>query len=159
MPHLCGAGSGRNMTATIMILNGPNLNLLGTREPDIYGAETLKDIEARVQARADSLGLAIDFRQSNIEGDLVTWIQEARTSAAGIIINAAAYTHTSIAIMDALKACGLPIIEVHMSNIHQRESFRHKSYVARVADGMICGLGSLGYELALEAVAARLSKD
>lgn len=147
------------MTATIMILNGPNLNLLGTREPDIYGAETLSDIEARVKTRADALSLAIDFRQSNIEGELVTWIQDARTSAAGIIINAAAYTHTSIAIMDALKACGLPIIEVHMSNIHQRESFRHKSYVARVADGMICGLGSIGYELALEAVAARLNKD
>ena len=147
------------MTATIMILNGPNLNLLGIREPDIYGAETLADIEAKVKTRAEALGVAIDFRQSNIEGELVTWIQDARTSAAGIVINAAAYTHTSIAIMDALKACGLPITEVHMSNIHQRESFRHKSYVARVADGMICGLGSIGYELALEAVAARLSKD
>ncbi len=147
------------MTASIMILNGPNLNLLGTREPDIYGAETLADIEAKLHARADALGLNIDFRQSNIEGELVTWIQDARTSAAGIVINAAAYTHTSIAIMDALKACGLPIIEVHMSNIHQRESFRHKSYVARVADGMICGLGGFGYELALQAVAARLGKD
>lgn len=147
------------MTATIMILNGPNLNLLGTREPEIYGAETLADVEARCKARADALGVAIDFRQSNVEGELVTWVQEARTSAAGLVVNAAAYTHTSVALLDALKACGLPIVEVHLSNIHQRESFRHKSYVSRAADGMICGLGSLGYELAIEAVAARIGKE
>jgi 3-dehydroquinate dehydratase-2 len=147
------------MTATIMILNGPNLNLLGTREPEIYGAETLSDVEARCKARADALGVAIDFRQSNVEGELVTWVQEAWTSAAGLVVNAAAYTHTSVALLDALKACGLPIVEVHLSNIHQRESFRHKSYVSRAADGMICGLGSLGYELAIEAVAARIGKD
>jgi 3-dehydroquinate dehydratase-2 len=147
------------MTATIMILNGPNLNLLGTREPEIYGAETLSDVEARCKARADALGVAIDFRQSNVEGELVTWVQEAWTSSAGLVVNAAAYTHTSVALLDALKACGLPIVEVHLSNIHQRESFRHKSYVSRAADGMICGLGSLGYELAIEAVAARIGKD
>ncbi len=147
------------MTATIMILNGPNLNMLGTREPEIYGSETLADVEARCKARADVLGVAIDFRQSNIEGELVTWVQEARTSAAGLVVNAAAYTHTSVALLDALKACGLPIVEVHLSNIYQRESFRHKSYVSRAADGMICGLGSFGYELAIEAVAARIGKD
>ena len=144
------------MPSTIMILNGPNLNLLGTREPEIYGSETLADVEARCQQRARSLGLAVDFRQSNIEGQLVEWIHEARQSAKGIIINAAAYTHTSVALLDALNTCEMPIIEVHLSNIHQRESFRHKSYIARAADGMICGLGSLGYELALEAVSKRL---
>lgn len=139
-----------------MILNGPNLNMLGTREPEIYGSETLSDIEAGCRARAEALGLEIDFRQSNIEGELVGWVQEARTSAAAIIINAAAYTHTSVALLDALNTCDMPIVEVHLSNIHQRESFRHKSFIARAADGMICGLGSLGYELALEAVAKRL---
>ena len=140
----------------VLILNGPNLNLLGTREPEIYGSETLADIESRCHQRAQSLGLAVDFRQSNIEGQLVEWIHEARQSARGIIINAAAYTHTSVALLDALNTCEMPIIEVHLSNIHQRESFRHKSYIARAADGMICGLGSLGYELALEAVSKRL---
>ncbi|MEQ8321408.1 MAG: type II 3-dehydroquinate dehydratase [Rhodospirillales bacterium] len=144
------------MPSTIFILNGPNLNMLGTREPEIYGSETLADIEARCRARAEKLGVGIDFRQSNIEGELVGWIQEARTAAAGIIINAAAYTHTSVALLDALNTCDMPIIEVHLSNIHQRESFRHKSYIARAADGMICGLGSFGYELAIEAVAKRL---
>lgn len=144
------------MPSTIFILNGPNLNMLGTREPEIYGSETLADIESRCRARAELLGVGIDFRQSNIEGELVGWIQEARTQAAGIIINAAAYTHTSVALLDALNTCDMPIIEVHLSNIHQRESFRHKSYIARAADGMICGLGSLGYELAIEAVAKRL---
>ncbi|MDP4796351.1 MAG: type II 3-dehydroquinate dehydratase [Rhodospirillales bacterium] len=146
------------MPSTVLILNGPNLNMLGTREPEIYGTETLADIEARCQRRARNLGLSVDFRQSNIEGELVGWIQDARQSAQGIIINAAAYTHTSVALLDALNACDMPIIEVHLSNIHQRESFRHKSYIARAADGMICGLGSLGYELALEAVAERLVK-
>jgi len=144
------------MPSTILILNGPNLNMLGTREPEIYGSETLADIEARCRARGETLGVSVDFRQSNIEGELVGWIQDARTSAQGIIINAAAYTHTSVALLDALNACDMPIVEVHLSNIHQRESFRHKSYIARAADGMICGLGSLGYELALEAVARRL---
>ena len=144
------------MTTKIIILNGPNLNMLGTREPEIYGSETLGDVEAICNQRAEKLGATVDFRQSNIEGELVTWIQEARTTAQGIIINAAAYTHTSVAILDALNTCDMPIIEVHLSNIHQRESFRHKSYVSRVADAMICGLGSHGYELAIEAVMKRL---
>lgn len=146
------------MPSTILILNGPNLNMLGTREPEIYGSETLADIEARCHARAEGLGVRVDFRQSNIEGELVGWILDARGTAAGIIINAAAYTHTSVALLDALNTCDMPIVEVHLSNIHQRESFRHKSYIARAADGMICGLGSLGYELALEAVAKRLNE-
>lgn len=144
------------MTTKIMILNGPNLNMLGTREPEIYGSETLSDVEAICAKRAEQLDATIDFRQSNIEGELVTWIQEARTSVQGIIINAAAYTHTSVALLDALNTCDMPIIEVHLSNIHQRESFRHESYIARVADAMICGLGSHGYELAIEAVMRRL---
>lgn len=146
------------MTTKIMILNGPNLNMLGTREPEIYGSETLGDVEAFCKQRAEQLGATVDFRQSNVEGELVTWIQEARTTAQGIIINAAAYTHTSVAILDALNTCDMPIIEVHLSNIHQRESFRHKSYVSRVADAMICGLGSHGYELAIEAVMRRLDR-
>ena len=147
------------MTKTIMILNGPNLNLLGTREPEIYGSATLADVEARCRKRADTYGLSVDFRQSNVEGDLVDWIQEALRGYAGMVINAAAYTHTSVALMDALNTCDIPIIEVHISNIHQRESFRHKSYVARAADGMICGLGTLGYELAIIAIADRLGEE
>ncbi|MFT3986552.1 type II 3-dehydroquinate dehydratase [Aestuariivirga sp.] len=138
---------------TLLILNGPNLNMLGTREPGIYGAETLKDIEARSTARAKALGLTIDFRQSNMEGELVTWIQQAAGKASGIILNAGAYTHTSVAIHDALRACGLPVIEVHLSNIYKREAFRHQSFVAPVATGSICGFGGHGYELAIEALA------
>ena len=141
------------MTSKIMVLNGPNLNLLGTREPDIYGTETLADIEAKTRARAAALGVEIDFRQSNDEGELVTWIQEGRTDCAAIVINAAGYTHTSVAIMDALQACDIPVIELHLSNIHRREDFRHHSYVSRAATGMICGFGSHGYELAVEAAA------
>ena len=143
------------MTGTIMVLNGPNLNLLGTREPGIYGTETLADIEAKTRARATALGLEVDFRQSNDEGELVTWIQQARNDCAAIVINAAGYTHTSVAIMDALQACDIPVIELHLSNIHRREDFRRHSYVSRAASGMICGFGSHGYELAVEA-AARL---
>ena len=141
------------MAAKIFILNGPNLNLLGVRQPEIYGSETLADIEALCADRAAALGLEIDFRQSNIEGELVGWIQEARDGAAGIIINAAAYTHTSIAILDALKAVDVPVIEVHLSNVFAREDFRHHSYVSLAATGVICGLGSAGYLLALEALA------
>ena len=141
------------MAAKIFILNGPNLNLLGVRQPEIYGSETLADIEALCATRAAELGLQIDFRQSNIEGELVGWIQEARDGAAGIIINAAAYTHTSIAILDALKAVDVPVIEVHLSNVFAREDFRHHSYVSLAATGVICGLGSAGYLLALEALA------
>jgi 3-dehydroquinate dehydratase-2 len=140
------------MAETIYILNGPNLNLLGKREPEIYGSETLADIAARCKAKAGVLGLSVDVRQTNIEGELVSWVQEAREKASGIIINAAAYTHTSVALHDALKACDLPVIEVHLSNIYKREPFRHTSYVSGVAEGVICGFGGQGYEFALEAL-------
>ncbi len=141
------------MTLTILILNGPNLNLLGKREPEIYGRATLDDIRALATRKAEALGLAIDFRQSNNEGEIVDWIQAAPETAAGIIINAGAFTHTSIAILDALLAVGLPVVEVHLSNIHRREPFRQRSYIARAAQGMICGFGPMGYALALEAMA------
>jgi 3-dehydroquinate dehydratase II len=139
--------------ATILVLNGPNLNLLGVREPETYGRETLADIEEACLERAAALDLAVDFRQSNHEGQLIDWMQEARESADGIIINAGAYTHTSIAILDALRACELPIIEVHLSNIFSREAYRHTSYISTVAKGVICGFGSQSYILALEAIA------
>jgi 3-dehydroquinate dehydratase II len=138
---------------TILILNGPNLNLLGVREPSTYGRETLADIEEACLERAAGLGLAVEFRQSNHEGQLVDWIQEARETADGIILNAGAYTHTSVAILDALTASELPVIEVHLSNVYRREAFRHHSYVSQVARGVIAGLGAHGYELALEAIA------
>jgi 3-dehydroquinate dehydratase II len=143
---------------TVFILNGPNLNLLGVRDPSIYGRDTLGDIEERCTARAASLDLEIDFRQTNHEGQLVDWIQEARDSADGIILNAGAFTHTSVAVLDALSAAELPVIEVHLSNIFRRESFRHHSYVSLAATGVICGLGAQGYELALDAI-ARLIED
>jgi 3-dehydroquinate dehydratase-2 len=144
---------------TILVLNGPNLNLLGLREPEIYGHETLADIEEACLERAAKLVVSVEFRQSNHEGQLVDWIHEARQSADGIIINAGAYSHSSIAILDALTAAGLPVIEVHMSNIYRREDFRHVSYVSRVAQGVICGLGGQGYELALSAMARLLRSD
>lgn len=145
------------MPKPVFILNGPNLNLLGEREPEVYGHETLDDIRKRLEAGAAGKGLTVDFRQSNREGELVDWIQEARTGASGIIINPAGYGHTSIAILDALLAAAdIPCIEVHLSNIYKREPFRHRSLVSQAAAGVICGLGSLGYDLALEAVAHRL---
>jgi len=144
------------MTSTVFILNGPNLNLLGTREVEIYGSTSLADIGVMTKASAEALGLAVDFRQSNHEGELVDWIQEARGKADAIIINAAAYSHTSIAILDALQTFEGPIVEVHLSNIFKRESFRHHSHVSGVADGVICGLGAQGYVLALTAVADKL---
>ena len=146
-------------SATILVLNGPNLNLLGVREPATYGRDTLADIEEGCLERAAALDLSVDFRQSNHEGQLVDWIQEARETADGIILNAGAYTHTSIAILDALKASELPVIEVHLSNIHRRESFRHHSYVSEAAQGMICGFGGQGYLLALEAMAQLVKGD
>ncbi len=138
---------------TVFVLNGPNLNLLGVRDPAQYGLDTLADIEARCMARATALDLRLDFRQTNHEGQLVDWIQEARGSADGIVLNAGALTHTSVAVLDALLASDLPVIEVHLSNIFRRESFRHHSYVSLAARGVICGLGAHGYELALDAVA------
>jgi 3-dehydroquinate dehydratase II len=144
---------------TVFVLNGPNLNLLGVRDPLVYGHDTLSDIEARCVARATALDLQIDFRQTNHEGQLVDWIQEARESAEGIILNAGALTHTSVSVLDALSAAGLPVIEVHLSNIFRRERFRHHSYVSLAASGIICGLGAQGYELALEAIASLIEDE
>lgn len=143
----------------VLILNGPNLNLLGTREPEIYGRMTLADLEEACQSKAVSLGLSATCKQSNHEGELVSWIQQARGEQDGLIINAGAYTHTSVALLDALRACGLPVIEVHLSNIFRRESFRHHSYISEAADGVICGLGKTGYLLALEALAQLLKSE
>ena len=145
--------------ATILVLNGPNLNLLGVREPATYGRETLADIEEACLEHAAELGLSVDFRQSNHEGQLVDWIQEARENADGIVLNAGAYTHTSIAILDALKAAELPVIEVHLSNIYRRETFRHTSYVSAAARGVICGFGGHGYVLALAAMARLIAAE
>lgn len=141
------------MSKAIYILNGPNLNLLGTREPAVYGTETLDDLRRRCEAKAEARGVSIDFRQSNHEGDLVDWVQEARTKSLGLIINAGAYTHTSVAILDALQVLEVPVIEVHLSNIFRRDAFRHHSYVSLGAKGVICGLGARGYELAIDALA------
>ena len=138
----------------IHVLNGPNLNMLGLREPQVYGSDSLKDVEARCAARGKALGFAVVCRQSNIEGELVSWIQEARTAASGIVLNAGAYTHTSIAIHDALKAAEVPAVEVHLSNVHKREEFRHHSVIASAVNGVICGFGANSYELGLEAIAA-----
>jgi 3-dehydroquinate dehydratase II len=135
----------------LLYLNGPNLNLLGQREPGIYGDLSLSDIEARVRSRAAANGTEIEFRQSNSEGDLVTWIQQARGTWDVIVLNAAAYTHTSIAIRDAISAVGVPTIEIHLSNVHARESFRHKSLLAPVCAGQIVGFGPDSYVLAVEA--------
>ncbi|WP_206454079.1 type II 3-dehydroquinate dehydratase [Aurantimonas marina] len=144
------------MTPTIYILNGPNLNTLGLREPEIYGSATLADVQTRCEAAGSEAGFDIVFRQSNHEGVLVEWIHEARDAAVAIIINAGAYTHTSLAIHDALRFFGKPIVEVHISNIHAREEIRHKSLIAPIAAGMIVGFGSIGYELAITALKARL---
>lgn len=140
------------MTHRISILNGPNLNLLGMRQPDVYGHDTLADVEANCEKAATALGLDIVFYQSNHEGQIVDWIHEARDSSSGIIINPAAYTHTSVAILDALNAFDGPVLEVHISNVHQREKFRHFSYVSQRANGVIAGMGIQGYELALQRI-------
>ncbi len=140
-------------TPSILILNGPNLNMLGLREPAIYGRDTLADIADACARSAAAHGIGADFRQSNNEGELVGWIQEARGTRRGIIINAGAYTHTSIAILDALLASELPIVEVHLSNIFRREEFRHTSYISRAASGVICGFGLSSYVLAIDAMA------
>lgn len=137
------------MPKPVYILNGPNLNLLGLRQPEIYGRETLDDVAEACGALAEDLGLTIRFLQSNHEGQLVDWIHEARDKASGIIINPAAYTHTSVAILDALNAFEGPVLEVHISNVHKREAFRHHSYVSLRAEGVIAGFGTEGYQLAL----------
>jgi 3-dehydroquinate dehydratase-2 len=137
----------------IAILNGPNINMLGLRQPHLYGSNTMDDVEALCAETAEQLGVAIDFRQTNGEGELITWVQECRGRAAGIVINAGGYTHTSVALMDALLAAELPVIEVHVTNIHRREEFRHHSYISKVAVGMIAGLGIQGYAYALMALA------
>ena len=146
------------MPKPIYILNGPNLNLLGLRQPEIYGRETLEDVADACSALADDLGLTIRFHQSNHEGQLVDWIHEARHVGAGIIINPAAYTHTSVAILDALNAFDGPVLEVHISNVHKRESFRHHSYVSLRAEGVIAGFGTEGYQLALRRMLTLVSK-
>ncbi len=140
-------------TPKILILNGPNLNTLGTRQPEVYGHTTLTEIEAMCQARALERGLAANCRQSNSEGEMVTWIQGARGTCAGILINPGAYSHTSVAILDALLTVELPVVEVHLSNIHQRETFRRHSYVSSAAQGVICGFGATGYLMAIDGLA------
>ena len=142
---------------TVLVLNGPNLNMLGRREPEIYGHETLDDIAGACAAHADGLGLAVDFRQSNHEGELIGWVHDAADGARGLIVNAAGLTHTSVALMDALKAARLPVIEVHLSNVFRREPFRHHSYISQVADGVICGFGPSGYLMALDAIARHIN--
>lgn len=135
----------------VLFLNGPNLNLLGTREPAVYGRDTLADIEAEVRQRAAELGVEIDFHQSNAEGQLVDWLQAAREEVDCVVLNAAAYTHTSVALRDAIAATGVPAIEIHLSNVHARESFRHRSLIAPVCRGIIAGFGKDSYRLGLEA--------
>jgi 3-dehydroquinate dehydratase-2 len=142
----------------VAVLNGPNLNMLGLRQPEVYGSATLDDVEALCAETAEQLGLGIDFRQTNGEGELISWVQECRGRVAGIVINPGGYSHTSIALMDALLAVELPVVEVHISNIHKREPFRHHSYVSRVANGVICGFGIRGYALALTALADLLEE-
>lgn len=142
----------------ILYLNGPNLNLLGQREPEVYGRTTLADIEASVRERAAKLNVAIEFRQTNLEGELVDWIQQARGNADAIVLNAAAYTHTSVALRDAIGAVAVPTIEIHLSNVHAREEFRHKSLIASVCKGQITGFGANSYILALEAAVNVIAK-
>jgi 3-dehydroquinate dehydratase-2 len=143
----------------ILFINGPNLNLLGLREPNVYGSHTLKDIELKVKEQAALAQVTVDFRQSNSEGDLVTWIQNARNEFQVLVINAAAYTHTSIAIRDAIAAVGIPAIEIHLSNIHAREEFRHRSLMAAVCKGVISGFGPNSYLLGLQAAISLIDKS
>lgn len=143
---------------SILILNGPNLNLLGTRQPEVYGHTTLADIEEMCHTYAEAIGIKVAFDQSNHEGDLVDALHAARGTHGGVILNAGAYTHTSIALMDAISSVELPVIELHLSNVHAREDFRHRSYIAKVAIGLICGFGARGYTLAMDALVSHLEK-
>ncbi|WP_420547560.1 type II 3-dehydroquinate dehydratase [Curvivirga sp.] len=145
-------------TPKILVINGPNLNMLGLRQPEVYGSESLSDVESRCQKKGTSLGLEVTCKQSNMEGDIVTWIQQARNDYDGILLNAGAYTHTSVAIHDAILSSETPVIEVHLSNIHAREEFRHHSFISPVAVGMICGFGTFGYDMAMDAIKAHLQK-
>lgn len=145
------------MTKPIYVLNGPNLNMLGQREPDIYGSQTLADIQALCEARAKALGLQVEFRQSNHEGELIDWVQEARLKASALVINPAGFGHTSVALLDALKLLSIPIVECHLSHLATREAFRHQTYVSLAAKGLISGFGAQSYVLAIEA-AAQLAK-
>jgi 3-dehydroquinate dehydratase-2 len=147
------------MPATALILNGPNLNLLGDREPHIYGHETLADIEVAARRHGERLDIEIEFHQSNHEGQLIDWVHEARGRCQGVIVNAGGLTHTSVALLDALLSADMPVIEVHLSNIHRRDSFRRHSYIAQAATGSICGFGSHGYLLALDALARLITQD
>jgi 3-dehydroquinate dehydratase-2 len=147
------------MSKPIFVLNGPNLNLLGVREPHIYGHETLDDVRARCEVRAAALGLEVVFRQTNHEGELIDWVQSARTEACGLVLNPAGYGHTSVALLDALKSLSIPVVECHLSNPAARESFRHHSYVSLAATGVVCGFGPAGYELAIEAVHGLCAKS
>lgn len=148
--------SQKNRAPTIYVLNGPNLNLLGTREPEVYGRTTLAEIGKMVAAKAKELGLRVEFRQTNSEGDLIDWLQEARERAAGVVLNAAGLTHTSVAVLDGCRALEKPLIEVHLSNPYAREGFRRRSFVSQAATGVICGLGAEGYLYAMEALAQLL---
>jgi len=146
------------MTKPVYVLNGPNLNLLGQREPHVYGHETLADVRRRAEKAASDVGVTLEFRQSNHEGQLIDWVQEAREKGSGLIVNAGGLTHTSVALLDALQAAELPVIEVHLSNIFRREPFRNHSYVSLAAKGVICGLGPKGYELAVEAMVGLIAE-
>lgn len=142
----------------LLVINGPNLNMLGLRQPEVYGSDSLADLETRCVSKGSEQGFEVTCKQSNIEGDMVTWIQEARSDFDGIILNAGAYTHTSVALHDAILSSETPVIEVHLSNIHARETFRHHSYISPVAVGMICGFGLLGYDMAIDGMKAHLQK-
>jgi len=144
------------MSKRVLVINGPNLNMLGIREPKLYGSQTLGDIEAMCEAEGKKLGLTVECKQTNREGEICEWIQQAYGKTDAIVLNPGGYSHTSVAIRDAISAVGIPVVEVHLSNIHAREEFRHFSYVSAVAVGVICGLGAAGYRLALEALAERL---
>ncbi|MCA0941087.1 type II 3-dehydroquinate dehydratase [Salipiger pacificus] len=143
---------------SLLILNGPNLNLLGLRQPEVYGRTTIADVEATCRAHAENLGVALEFSQSNHEGALIDAIHAARGTKDGIILNAGAYTHTSVALMDAISSAEVPTIELHLSNVHAREEFRHVSYIAKVALGVICGFGPRGYTLAMDALVSHLER-